>query len=141
MAIKDGYAILAFDYNVDTADDNCLLNMGTTAGSQKAKKEVRMIDKLLKMTKGKSQINKYKGMLEGLKKNLLTNISKGLLEDDVEIPALPFKVPSFNIAGIKIDLNDKERINEHFGKVKDVVKSDAVQGILKAVGLNIGSPY
>ena len=51
MAIKDGYAVLAFDYYVETADDNCLFNMGASAGSQKAKKEVRMIDKLLKMVK------------------------------------------------------------------------------------------
>lgn len=83
-----------------------------------------MIDKLLKMTKGKQNITKYKGLLEGLKKNLLTNISKGLLDDDVEIPALPFKVPSFNVAGVKVDLNDKERINEHVGKVRSVLKSE-----------------
>ena len=64
MAIKDGYAVLAFDYYVETADDNCLFNMGSTSGSQKAKKEVRMIDKLLKMTKT-VPVGKYKGMLEG----------------------------------------------------------------------------
>jgi len=94
-----------------------------------------MIDKLLKMTKGKENVTKYKGMLEGLKKNLLTNISKGLLDDDVEIPALPFKVPSFNVGGIKIDLNDKERINEHVGKVRDILKSDQAQSVLKMIGL------
>jgi hypothetical protein len=30
MAIKDGYAVLAFDYSVDTAEDNCLFNMGSS---------------------------------------------------------------------------------------------------------------
>lgn len=48
-----------------------------------------------------------KGMLEGLKGNLVKKIADGLLDDDIEIPALPFKVPSFNVAGLKIDLNDK----------------------------------
>ena len=94
-----------------------------------------MIDKLLKMTKGKANLNKYKGLMENMKKNLLKNLSKGLLDDDVEIPALPFKVPSFNIAGVKIDLNDKERINEHVGKVRDVLKSDQAQSVLKLIGL------
>jgi len=107
MAIKDGYAVLAFDYQVDTADDNCLFNMGSGASGQKAKKEVRMIDRLLKMSKGKTNMGKYKGLLEGMKKNLMTVVTKGVLDDEVEIPALPFKVPSFNIAGVKIDLNDK----------------------------------
>jgi len=32
VAIKDGYAVLAFDYNVDTAEDSCLFNMGKKYG-------------------------------------------------------------------------------------------------------------
>lgn len=71
MSIKDGYAVMAFDYNVDKADDDCLFNMGKTYGAQKGKKEVRMIDKLLKMGGGKKNTEKIRDVLKNIKTDVL----------------------------------------------------------------------
>jgi hypothetical protein len=55
-----------------------------------------MIDSLLKLGGGKKGITKYKKMLEGLKGDVLKKIATGsFIPDDIEIPALPFKVPEF----------------------------------------------
>lgn len=58
MAIKDGYAVLAFDYSVEKANELCVFNMGKTASGRKGKKELRMIDKLARMAGTGSNVNK-----------------------------------------------------------------------------------
>jgi len=42
MKIKEGYAILAFDYNVEASSDNCMFDMKSTL----SQKEGKMASKL-----------------------------------------------------------------------------------------------
>jgi hypothetical protein len=85
MEIKDGQAVLAFDYHVDGADSNCIFDMKNTKGS----KENRMMKTMMKkMGKNKNFLNKYKDTIDKVK----ADFAKGL---EGEIPALPFKVPEF----------------------------------------------
>jgi len=78
---------------------------------------MRMLDKLIKSMGTKKTVNKFKNLAENLKGDLLKNLTEG----NFEIPAIPFKVPEFEIAGLKIDLNDKEKINAAVGVGRDIL--------------------
>ena len=113
MEIKDGYAVMAFDYHVDGADNDCIFDMKNTASS----KENRMMKGLMKKFKNKSLLTKYKDTI----KKVQSDFAKGL---EGEIPDLPFKVPEFDVAGIKINLNDKEQVGMVVNATRDFLKGD-----------------
>lgn len=116
MAIKDGYAVLAFDYNVESAEDDCIFNLGSGSSMQKNMKEMRMVDRMSRMAGSKRNMSKYQNVFNKLRDDITKNVGEGKLP---EIPALPFKVPEFEIAGLKINLNDKEQINKHINNTKN----------------------
>ena len=75
-----------------------------------------------------SMLAKYKDTIAKVTKDF----EKGLTG---EIPALPFKVPEFEVAGIKINLNDKEQVNMAVNATRDFIKSDKVKDVLSFIGL------
>jgi len=73
-------------------------------------------------------LKKYKPTVDMIRSAVDSQLDKG-------IPDLPFKIPEFKIGKHKIDLNDKEKINEVLKDTKKVLNSEPVQNILKFIGL------
>ena len=48
MSIRDGYAILAFDYRIEKSKDDCIFNMDLKGDGSTASKQQRMIEMIQK---------------------------------------------------------------------------------------------
>lgn len=94
-----------------------------------------MIEKLGKMMGGKRMADRYHDMLSNIQKDALGGLSSNLLHEDLidKIPDLPFKIPEFEVAGMKINLNDKEQIKSNIKLGKDLLESDMTKNLLKSI--------
>ena len=100
MSIKEGYAVVSFDYNVEKAGTTCLFEMAEMLKARNEYFEERR-------KSGKFNVNYDNVMARNLIKQGLT----GLRGMDKAIPKL--KIPDINLYGNKIDLDE---IKKNAGK-------------------------